>query len=175
MFCPKCGSEAKSNQPFCSQCGAALNENLSPSQNTSQIPAVNPQKNKKPLLLGIAFILLLVIGISVTIHSCSNNPSKLIIGKWNVYEVSSKGITSKKPIEIIEFTKDGFAFISDSPEDKLTYKIDKSDKKNLKLIVSENKKEIGKLNIKFINKNKLELSDSYGKDKESSILERIKK
>jgi len=155
MFCPKCGVQVNSPQSFCSQCGAALNENSSPSQNTNEIASTKPLKNKKPLIIGVIAILLFLIGISLTIRSCANNPAKLIVGKWTAFDSSSG-----KSDGVGEFTKDG-KVISEDGSETVTYKIDKSDKENIKLTIylDSKKNSSREYKIKFKNKDEFELTE----------------
>ena len=76
MICPKCGKEIQDNSSFCRVCGAKLSvDNPSFAEPVAQAPASATPKNRKPLILAISAVALILVLFIVIFIIRSNSPS----------------------------------------------------------------------------------------------------
>jgi len=179
MFCIKCGKELNLNETFCPKCGTRSNQQtLQPivadevavqvtgevkyditNQVNKDVTMTKLRKAKNTnviaLIGSIAFLIVVILVGSVTFNVIKNNnkPERMVIGSW-----SMSGSGEGQETTTVDFTKDGkLITANDSSDHKVTYKIDSSDKKSIKLIIKDGSTDT-KLNLKFIGKSKFELT-----------------
>ena len=187
MFCIKCGKELNLNETFCPKCGTRSNQQtLQPTvadevaneatdevanevanevkndiinQVNKDVTMTKLRKAKNTnviaLIGSIAFLIVVILVGSVTFNVIKNNnkPERMVIGSW-----SMSGSGEGQETTTVDFTKDGkLITANDSSDHKVTYKIDSSDKKSIKLIIKDSSSDT-KLNLKFIGKSKFELT-----------------
>jgi len=179
MFCIKCGKELNLNETFCPKCGTRSNQQtLQPivadevavqvtgevkyditNQVNKDVTMTKLRKAKNTnviaLIGSIAFLIVVILVGSVTFNVIKNNnkPERMVIGSW-----SMSGSGEGQETTTVDFTKDGkLITANDSSDHKVTYKIDASDKKSIKLIIKDGSTDT-KLNLKFIGKSKFELT-----------------
>lgn len=88
MFCTNCGKQTNNNVAFCPSCGTKVSEKLESSQFSGQVasnnngpyPHITSNKSKKPIVVIMSVILVVLISIFAIIRS--NNPKNKIIGRW---------------------------------------------------------------------------------------------
>lgn len=156
MFCSKCGKELNLTEKFCPKCGVCINQQSLKSISTKEDITTKPTKFKSIAIIGIVvFLVMIVVGsITFTVIKNSIKPERLIIGNWSM---SNRGVVGQNKTTV-EFTKDGKMITSNERKSsEVSYKVDSSDKKNIKLIIRDGSTDT-KINLKFISILRFELS-----------------
>ena len=111
MFCTNCGSKTDANDKFCTSCGTARAQVITPSNEPYHLPSVTSTKAANKRVLVIACCVLVIMGIALIGFVFFKNlrDTTGLVGRWEMHVQTNEGEggISTREMLVMQFNRNG--------------------------------------------------------------------